>query len=899
MNNLYFNAKYVVGNSFKNLVSYTAIALFLASCGGTESGDSDGGQVGGGDIPIPTFVPTPTPVTDATPTPVVMPTPFVTPSPVVSPSPVVVPTPQVTPTPGITPSPVVVPSPPPPVNPVKTVFYAINVGSNNAVNVSNDLQYSGDMHFQGGNLANTNDTISGSGLQDVYRTERWGEFSYQLPLEAGQYDITLQFAEIYWYNPGERVFSVEVEDIRMVSDLDILSEVGRNAALDRQIDGVFVSDGTLNLSFIASTDAAKLSGIVVRGFSSTTEPTPTPTPVVTPSPVASPTPVATPTPVASPTPVVVPSPTPTPIIIPTPSPIVSPSPVATPPPGLDGAALYQEYGCTACHGNDGQQVSQPIVFDNYSYETFLEKIEDDMPPQNPGACVGECAEAVATYAWSLRPQVSCDSEEVLPRRVRLLTKFEYVNTVNDLFSRSDAESLASGIGADTVVRGFDNNADANRITSAKMDAYWESAGAISTSSNLSSWLNTNGCSQNDIGYCFVEKFGREAFRRELSAEEKSEYHDLFNEGENNEQGAQIVARTMLVSPNFLYRTELGQNGQLTQYEIANLLSYTFWGSMPDDVLFEKASNNELGNIGQLTQEVERMISSGKAQRQFIHFGRQWLEVDSVVGLDRDEQLFPTFNDQVASAMDQEVELFLAEVMLQDGYGVGDIFQSNFVFANSDLADFYGLPSVNGSAMQRVDGNGLRGGILSLGALLARNAKFDDSHPIKRGLLVRRNLLCQEFGTPPPVIGEVEPFDPDKPTRERFAAHTANESCSSCHQYIDEIGFAFENYDAVGNYRTTEGNNLAIDASGSISGLERMTDPDVHGFTNLQDLSAVMATEGLAPASECLVETFQRMMHGVAEPDSCTTDNITSRWAFGSIKELWIEMVASQSFARRQ
>jgi len=569
-----------------------------------------------------------------------------------------------------------------------------------------------------------------------------------------------------------------------------------------------------------------------------------------------------------------------------------------------GEELYQLHGCTACHGNDGMQESQPIVFENYSYETFLAKINDTMPPApafDPASCSGECAEKVAEYAWSLRPELSCDVPEVLPRRVRQLTKFEYINTINDLFSRSDAEALASGIGSDSVVRHFDNNAEANKISIAQMDAYWSAAEQIVTSSNFDKWLNTNNCSQGSVGACFVEKFGQEAFRRDLSNDEQSEYEGLFNDGQDDAVGAQIVAQTMLISPNFLYKTELGQGGQLTQYEIASLLSYTFWGSMPDVTLLDKASNNQLSNTSQLEQEVARLVSDAKASKQFVHFGRQWLDLESIENLDRDANFFPSFTNGVAEAMDQEVDLFLAELMLQDGYGMGDMFQTDFVFANQDLANFYGLNSVSGSVMQKVDSDGTRGGILSLGALLARNAKFNDTHPIKRGLIVRNNLLCQEFGTPPAVIGEVEPFDPSKPTRERFAAHTANEACASCHQFIDEIGFAFENYDAVGNYRITEGNNLAIDASGSISGLERMTDPDVHTFNNLQDLSSVLATDGLSSTSECFVETFQRMMKGVEDPDSCESQAIADRWsaADGSIKDLWIEMVVSQSFTQRQ
>lgn len=566
---------------------------------------------------------------------------------------------------------------------------------------------------------------------------------------------------------------------------------------------------------------------------------------------------------------------------------------------LDGAQLYLEKGCLACHGADGLQKSQPIVFDNYTLPTLIAKIDRDMPTLNPSSCVGDCAEAVGEYLWSLRPVVSCDTgEQVLPRRLRLLTKFEYANTVNDLFGRTDGDSLSSAVGTDTEVRGFDNNASANAVTIARMDGYWAAAEAVAKAVDVNKWLGS--CGQNAAD-CFVTNFGRDAFRRPLTSQEKSDYMSLFSSGATPEAGARYVVQTMLASPNFLYRTELGENGRLTQYEVASLLSYTFWGSMPDANLFTRAANNGLSNTDQIKQAVETLVADPKAQKQFAHFGRQWLHLEPVAGVDRDTQLFPSFNAQVAEAMDAELEMFLQEVLLKDGYTMADLFKSDFTFANQALAGFYGINGVSGSQMSKVAVNDQRGGILFMGALLTRNSKFDESHPIKRGLIVRRNLLCQEFGVPPANIGEVEPFDPSKPTRERFAAHSANEACAACHQFIDEVGFAFENYDAVGSYRTAEANGASVDASGTISGLNRMTDDDEHMFFDLKGLSDILAGEGLQPTSACVAEQFQRMMEGVAEPDACALANTVSRWnpAANSIKDLWVEIVASQTFMQRQ
>src|SRR5690606_30664430 len=268
--------------------------------------------------------------------------------------------------------------------------------------------------------------------------------------------------------------------------------------------------------------------------------------------------------------------------------------------------------------------------------------------------------------WSLRPVVSCDTgEKVLPRRLRLLTKFEYVNTINDLFGRTDGDTRAAAVGTDTEVRGFDNNAAANAVTIARMDGYWTAAESVASAADLNRWLSS--CGQQNAADCFVTNFGRDAFRRPLTAEEKSDYMALFNSGASAQDGARSVVQAMLVSPNFLYRTELGQNGRLTQYEVANLLSYTFWGSMPDAGLFDLAANSSLNSTEQIRQAVEKLVADEKARKQFAHFGRQWLQLEPLVGVDRDPNLFPSFNTQIAQAMDAELELFLQEILLKDGY----------------------------------------------------------------------------------------------------------------------------------------------------------------------------------------------------------------------------------------
>ncbi len=574
---------------------------------------------------------------------------------------------------------------------------------------------------------------------------------------------------------------------------------------------------------------------------------------------------------------------------------------------LDGARLYTERGCAACHGADGQKVTQPIIVANWTLSALTKRIADTMPTANPASCVGDCAAAIARYILSWQPAVACDSTpQLLPRRLRLLTNLEYANTVNDLLGRTDGKTYTALFEANSVIGGFDNNASGAGVTNNRMNAYWNAAQELASKTNLANVMRCDNNVQLDTcAAIFVPEFGKKAFRRPLTAAERTRYTDLYKLGGTKDEGARLVINGMLASPSFLYREEIGTqaNGsyQLTPYETASLLSYTFWGSTPDTELLTAADNNRLQTVADIRAQATRLLSSAKARPQFIHFGKQWLHVGDVAGLQRDPGLYPAFTPQLAGAMNTELELFLQEMFLQTGYTVADLFTSNFTFANNTLANFYGINNVSHNDFRKVATNAQRGGLLTMGAILATNASFKESHPIHRGLLVRRNLLCQEFGTPPPDVGEIEPLDPSKPTRERFAAHTTSAGCQSCHQYIDEIGFAFENYDAVGHYREYEGNNLLIDASGAISGLAKMTDLDSHDFGSAKDLAAVLAGPGAPNTASCLTQQFHKYMEGVKEPDACAVQSTVNRWSgnAGSLRDLWLQAVSSDSFLKRQ
>lgn len=584
---------------------------------------------------------------------------------------------------------------------------------------------------------------------------------------------------------------------------------------------------------------------------------------------------------------------------------------------LSGAQLYSEHGCAFCHGDDAQKSDQPIIFENWTQSALASHITKTMPPANPRNCEGECADKVATYILTLQPEISCtgDEAEPLPRRVRLLTNREYTNTVNDLLDINDADTVTALFETNTLVSGFENNASVGFVSNSKMETYWQAAKKLAAKANLQSIVQcgiqnfTQDINEQQLQSCgdqFLNNFGKNAFRRPLTNEEKTDYLALFKSGSNAEESLRATITAMLASANFLYRTEIGQrdgnNYTLTQYELASLLSYTFLGTMPDEQLMRAAQDNRLRSTNEIRTEVERLMRDNRVKEQLSYFGKQWLHLEKLSGLNRDA--FPEFSDQVAGAMETELDLFLQELFLNDGYSMKDVFQSNFTYANQQLGQFYGISGANSQNFTKVNTDEKRHGLLSQGAVLANYSAPKESHPIRRGVFVRHSLLCQEFADPPANVGEIEPFDANKPTRERFAIHAQSENCASCHQHIDEVGFAFENYDAVGRFREYEGNNLSIDASGEISGLAKMTDIDTHSFNNLYELSNILAEEGIEHTAACLAENFHRYVEGVAEPDKCSVESTVDRWNSSSteapdLKNLWTEILASPNFMTRK
>ncbi|WP_437998458.1 DUF1592 domain-containing protein [Sorangium sp. So ce185] len=479
---------------------------------------------------------------------------------------------------------------------------------------------------------------------------------------------------------------------------------------------------------------------------------------------------------------------------------------------------------------------------------------------------------------------ACEPNMVSGRRVlRRLSRVEFDRTVADLLG---VDTTGYILPTDANVEGFDNNADALLYAGADVQLMRDAAEDIAAKVAAAPGSLVPCPIETGDDACateFFEGFGRRAFRRPLTQEDRSRYMELYRGVKADEGfagGVQAMIAAVLQSPYFLYRPELGvaaQDGtyQLLPHEIASQLSYMIWSSMPDDELLSKAESGELATPAAISAEVDRMMQDPRADAGVLRFFRTWLQLSAKPS--KDMTAYPEYTEEIRQAIEKETAAFVHH-LLQDGSGsLGEMYTANYSYVTPELASFYGLPAPGGAADQygttRVDLTGSnRMGILTLGSVLSTHAHAGESSPVHRGKFVREQLLCQPL-PPPPAGLDVKPPQPDptKSTRERFFEHSNNEACGSCHSLIDGIGFGFEHFDGVGRYRDTDDGH-PVDASGNIVGAEGTSGP----FDGTGELAQKLAESPDAQA--CFTLQWLRFGFGAMDQAelSCMADQITGQ-----------------------
>jgi mono/diheme cytochrome c family protein len=325
----------------------------------------------------------------------------------------------------------------------------------------------------------------------------------------------------------------------------------------------------------------------------------------------------------------------------------------------------------------------------------------------------------------------------------------------------------------------------------------------------------------------LSKIARLAYRRPVTSGDTKTLLEFFDagrhDGESFDAGIQFALERMLVDPDFLLRVRPPAGDAMRrELDLASRLSFFLWSSIPDDRLLATAERGELSSPSILEREVRRMLADPRAIDALVNdFAAQWLNLRRVDEVVVDPERYPNYDLSLMQAFRRETELFVGSTIKEDR-SVVSLLNADYTFVNERLARHYGIPGVSGSRFRRVllPNHDQRGGLLAEGALLATTSYPDRTSPVLRGKWLLNNIFGLPVPPPPPGVDmnlNTKPGAPPASIRERLAEHRQNPSCNSCHSAIDPLGFALENFDVIGGWRTVDESGGPVDASGTTAG----------------------------------------------------------------------------------
>ena len=520
------------------------------------------------------------------------------------------------------------------------------------------------------------------------------------------------------------------------------------------------------------------------------------------------------------------------------------------------------------------------------------------PPLTPGA---------ETPAGDM-PQVCPTSAlDPGPAPLRRLTPVQYQNTLKDLFG--DVPNLDQVLG-DVAEPSEFGLAQAD-VAPVEIESYQKAAETVATyvattPAKLTALVPcATGAKPRDCARTFVQSFGARAYRAPLADVADIDRHlALYDLGAkvSHQHGIELVLRGMLQAPRFLYRVELGEaalagatNVRLSDHEIATRLAYVLWDSLPDQTLNDAADSGMLDTREGVKAIAQGMLEDERGSHALRRFLERWTRLAKLDTLVKDDTYFPQWKSGTLKAsMRQQATLLFDDVLDRQGGTLTALLTTPSVFVNKDLGSYYGMSGTD--AFQRVETtDGRNSGVLTLPGVLSVLAKPAESSPIYRGKFVREALFCQQLPAPPPNVPKPPDVEPDVSTRERLSQHETDPACSGCHQLMDPVGFGFENFDAVGHYRSEDGGD-AIDARGNL-----LSTRDANGaFNGVRELGQRLAQSG--EVEECFARQWFRFALGRFERDvdECTLQQLMAAFesAGSDLRALPIALATSDAFLTR-
>ncbi len=496
-------------------------------------------------------------------------------------------------------------------------------------------------------------------------------------------------------------------------------------------------------------------------------------------------------------------------------------------------------------------------------------------------------------------------------QLRRLTLLEYRNTLRDLLGVDNAPTLELAGDQQARTSGYTTGAAITTATDARRLLDGAERLAQAALPNLARQVPCleDAAAAEPCARAFIVQFGRRAFRRPLVDEEVTRWLGLYQAQREPAAGATFseaivgVTMALLQSPNFLYRRELAPGAALrdgkfvrfNSYEMASRLSYSFWASMPDERLFALADAGKLQTSQSIQEEARRLLVHPKAKDVYADFAAQWLNLAPVVSAQKATAL--NFTPEVGKAMLAETAAFVADIFMgpRATGRMDQLFTSNRTYVDETLAKLYGIPGVTGQALAPVTLDPKqRAGLFTQLTFLTMHGDSEGSFPTRRGAEIARRVLCHEIDLPPDVVvPDVKPPSPGVTTRQRFEEHSKN-PCAGCHVMFDPLGFAFENYDGIGRYRTTD-NGQPVDASGTL----------LLGSGPVTFKDAVEMLPALAASDEvraCMATQWMRYLIRREETrgDLPSLEGVQKAFRDSSydLRELLVAIVSSDAFTRR-
>jgi hypothetical protein len=497
-----------------------------------------------------------------------------------------------------------------------------------------------------------------------------------------------------------------------------------------------------------------------------------------------------------------------------------------------------------------------------------------------------------------------------------LTHQQWENSVRDLLRLQSAPNLSAGFEPDTRISFFDNNSRALRISGDLWADYQSAAETLAAEATadptalarlLPSELSGDASAQ---ARAVVRELGRRAYRRPLSPEEIESHVALFEAGAAHfaemdpfDAGVRVLTEALLQSPHFLYRVEVGRGRDgstvdLSGFEIASRLSYMIWNTMPDDALLDEAERGNLVTPEQIAAQAMRLLEDPRGRAMVERFHAQLFNWRLYRGLSKDASEFPLYYSGVGEDMYEEARRFVEQVVLVEEGDLAELLTAPYTFANDGLAVIYGFEGGFDDSFRKASFDAAsqpqRGGLLTQLGFLASHGGLTGS--VHRGVFINHRVLCTQLPPPPDALPPIPADDGMTMTsRERIEMHTGPGTCgASCHgTFINPVGFAFESFDGLGQYRTAE-NGLPIDAAAAFEFANGLV-----AFDGASQFNETIA--GQIETHDCYTKHWVEYALGrdTAGSDLDLIQSLGDRSLEGvSIKNLIVELVKSEEFRSR-